>query len=190
MAVGFRSRSAQWRVSAETSSLCASQSRVRQLSPTPSLRIEQPPARQEQIRQRCGDFQSVQVLRQASVTHLLKAEDPLDHPKDVLDLGAHAGFATVGRLDRLVDAFAPPVTLVGKVLRPRRPGADRGLLSAVRVITPRVASEIRSAHSVCNNIDLLGTRDCRNDQPSSGKSPFGDEESAALGVEARDRPGC
>jgi hypothetical protein len=65
--------------------------------------MEQSPARQEQIRQRCGDFKPVQVLRQASITHLLKTEDPLDHPKHVLDLGAHAGLATVGGFDRLID---------------------------------------------------------------------------------------
>ena len=135
-AMGFRPRSAQRHVSAETSSLCASQSPFRRLSPTPSLRIEQSPSYQEQIRERRGDLKPVQVLRQASVTHLLKAEDSLDYPKHVLDLGSDARLAPVGSLDRLVDAFAPPVTLVGKVLRPRRPGADRRLLSAVRLITP------------------------------------------------------
>src|ERR1019366_5792944 len=107
----------------------AAQPRVRQLSPTPSLCIEQSPARQEQIRQRCGDFQSVQVLRQASVTYFLKAEDSLDYPKHMLDLGSDTGFATVGRLDRLINAFSPPVTLVGKVLRSGRPDGARRLLS-------------------------------------------------------------
>src|SRR5882757_9251259 len=127
MALGFRSDRAAACVSAETLLPAASKTRVRRLSPTRSLRIQQSPARQEQIRQRCGDLQSVQVLHQASVTHLLKAEDPFDHPKHVLDLGAHAGLAPVGGLDRLINAFAPPISLVGKVLRPRRPGADRGL---------------------------------------------------------------
>src|SRR5271163_492008 len=112
MAMGFRSWSAQSRVSAETSSLLASQCRVRRLAPTRSLRIEQSSAYQEQIRERCSDLKPVQVLRQASVTHFLKAEDPLDHPEHVLDLRAHAGLATVGGPDRLINAFAPPVTLV------------------------------------------------------------------------------
>src|SRR5882672_7294360 len=106
----FRSRSAPPRVSAEISGVAASKTLILRLSPTPSLRIEQSPARQKQIRERRADLQSMQVFRQASVTHLLKAEDPLDHPKDVLDLGANAGLATVGRLDRLINAFAPPIS--------------------------------------------------------------------------------
>src|SRR5579862_1945733 len=136
IAMGFRSWSAQGRVSGETSSLCASQARIRQLSPTRPLRIEQSSSYQKQIRERCGDLKPVQVLRQASITHLLKTEDPLDHPKDVLDLGAHAGLTTVGGPDRLINALAPPVTLVGEVLRPSCSGADRRLLSAVRLIAP------------------------------------------------------
>jgi hypothetical protein len=61
---------------------------IRRFSPTRSLRIEQSPPYQEQIRQRCGELQSMQVLLETSVTHLLKAEDPLNHPKHVLDLNA------------------------------------------------------------------------------------------------------
>src|ERR1035441_4902151 len=118
--MGFCLTRAPQRVSAETRVFIAAQPRVRRLSLTPPLRIQQPPARQEQIRQRCGDLQSVQVLCQTSVTHFLEAEDPLDHPKHVLDLGTDAGLATVGGFDRLINAFAPPVTLVGKVLRSGR----------------------------------------------------------------------
>src|SRR3974390_1669321 len=97
---GFRSRPALLRVSAGIFDSAASKIRILLPSPTPSLRIEQSPARQEQIRQPRAHLQSVQVLRQASVTHLLKAEDPLDDPKHMLDLGAHPGLAPVGRLDR------------------------------------------------------------------------------------------
>ena len=98
----------------------ASKTRFRRFSPTRWLRIQQPPARQEQFGQRGGYLQPVQVLRQASVAHLLEAEDPLDHPKHVLNLGADAGLATVGGLDRLIDAFAPSKTLIGEVLRSSR----------------------------------------------------------------------
>ena len=66
MALGFRSDRAPARVSAETFLPAASKIRVRRLLQTRSLRIHQSPARQEQIRQRCGDLQSVLVLRQAS----------------------------------------------------------------------------------------------------------------------------
>lgn len=131
MALGFRSDRAPARISAQTFLPATSKTRIWRPSPPHSLRIRQSPARQEQIRQRCGDLQSVQVLRQASVTNLLKAEDPFDHPKHVLDLGSHAELAAVGGLDRRINAFAPSVSLVGKVLRPRCPDADRGLLSAV-----------------------------------------------------------
>jgi len=134
--MGFRSRPAPPHVFAEIFSVAASKIRIRRLSPTRSLCIEQSPPYQEQIRQRCGDLQSMQVLRQASVIHLLKAKDPLDHPKHVLDFGAHTGLAAVGRLDRLINALAPAVALVGEVLRSRRAGANRGLLSAVRLIAP------------------------------------------------------
>src|ERR1017187_1654990 len=136
MAAGIWSTRAPEQVSAAARAVIAAQAHVRRLSPAPSLRIQQSPARQEQIRQRCGDLQSVQVLCQTSVTHFLEAEDPLDHPKHVLDLGTDAGLATVGGFDRLINAFAPSVTLVGKVLCSGRPGADRSLLAAIGLITP------------------------------------------------------
>jgi hypothetical protein len=73
---------------------------------------------------------------------LLKAEDPFDQPKDILDFGANAGLAAVGRLDRLINALASSAALVGKVLRSRRAGTDRGLLSAVSLIACRHASNV------------------------------------------------
>ena len=104
--MGFRLTREPTRVSAATRVFFAAQPRVRRLSTTLSLRIQQSPTRQEQIRQRGGDLQSVQVLRQTSVTHLLKAEDPLDYSKHVLDFGAHSGLAAVGRLDPSSTLFA------------------------------------------------------------------------------------
>src|SRR5271167_534721 len=97
MAKGLRFRPALSRGLAGIFSSAASNSRFRWISPTRSLCIEQSPSHQEQIRQRRGGLEPVQVLRQTPVTHFLKAEYPLDDPKDVLNLGAHAGLATVGR---------------------------------------------------------------------------------------------
>src|SRR5271156_3273550 len=99
MEIQFRPRLALAHLSAETFLFASSHIWMRHLSPALALCMQQSPSHQEQIRQRCGDLQSMQVLRQASVTHFLKAEDPLDHSKHVLDRGSHAGFAAVGRLD-------------------------------------------------------------------------------------------
>src|SRR5256884_9891624 len=90
----------------------------------------------EQIRQRGTDFEPVQVLRESAVTHLLEAEDPLDHPNRVLDLRAHPRLGAVPRLDELVDPSAAPVALVGEVPRSRRRLAHRLLLAAIRLIAP------------------------------------------------------
>ncbi len=136
MGTGFRLRSAQARVFAETFLVAASKTRIRRISPTRSLRIEQSSSHQEQIRERGGRLEPVQVLRQAPVTYFLKAEDPLDDSEHVLNLGAHAGLAAVGRLDRFVDALSPSVALVREVLRMRRTGADRCPLPFVGLVTP------------------------------------------------------
>jgi hypothetical protein len=61
-------------VSAETLLYASSHIRMRHLSPTLVQRTQQSPSHQEQLRQRGGDLQSMQVLRQASVTHFLKAK--------------------------------------------------------------------------------------------------------------------
>jgi hypothetical protein len=115
MATGFRSGLALAHVSAETFCSAASKIRVRQLSPTRILRIEQSPSNHKQIGQ-CGrDLESMQVLRQTSVAHLLEAEDPLDDANNMLDFGTHSRLGAVGRFDRLVNALAPAISLVGEV---------------------------------------------------------------------------
>src|ERR1019366_1666281 len=104
---------------------------LRQLSSTRILRIEQSPSDHEEIRQ-CGrNLEPMQVLRQTSVAHLLEAEDSLDDAKNMLDLGTHSRLGAVGRFDRLVNAFAPPIALVGEVPGPRRGGTDRSLLPSI-----------------------------------------------------------
>lgn len=136
LASGYPLKRAVARVCAETRLPTSRKTRVWRFSPTLSLYIEQSPSHQVQIGKRCGDLKSVQVFCQASVTHFLNAEDPLDDPKHVLDLGLYAGLASVGRFDRLVDTLSPPAALVGEVLRLRRTGADRRPLSFLGLITP------------------------------------------------------
>ena len=60
--------------------------RIRQLSQTRVLRMEQPASDDEEVGERRSDFEPMQILRDTAVTNLLKAEDPLDHPDGVLDL--------------------------------------------------------------------------------------------------------
>ena len=136
MASGFPFKRAVARVCAEMRLPTSRKARVRRFSPTLSLYIEQSPSHQKQMCKRCGHLKSVQVFCQASVTHFLKAEDSLDDPKHVLDLGPYAGLTSVGRFDRLVYTLSPPVALVGEVLRLRRTGADRRPLSFLGLITP------------------------------------------------------
>ncbi len=71
------------------SAFCASDRRTSHPSATLLLRIQQSSPHHEQIRQRGTDFEPVQILRESAVTHLLEAEEPLDHPNRVLDLRAH-----------------------------------------------------------------------------------------------------
>ncbi len=51
----------------------------------------------EQIGQRTGDEQPVGVLGDAAVAHLGEAEEPLDHQKRMLALGAHLRFVSILR---------------------------------------------------------------------------------------------
>src|SRR5437763_16115789 len=118
------------------SAFFASERRTSHPSATLLLRIQQSSPPHEQIRQRGTDFEPVQVLRESAVTHLLEAEDPLDHPNRVLDLRAHPRLAAVPRLDDLVDPSTVPVALVGEVPRSRCRLAHRLLLAAIRLIAP------------------------------------------------------
>src|SRR6185437_9577575 len=90
------------------------------LAQTPLLRCQQPSPDGEQVRQRRGHLQAMQVLRQAAVAHLLKAEYAFDHSDAVLDLRAHSGLVAVLHLHRLIDPLTPPVAPVGAIPCPRR----------------------------------------------------------------------
>ena len=124
------------RVFAENTAFSSLQGRRRLFSLTRSLRIEQSSAHHEQIGQRGGDLEPMQILRQTSVANFLEAEDAFDYPKHVLDFGADLRFAPVRRLDRFVDSRTPSVTLVSEVTDSRRNRPDRILLTPIRLVTP------------------------------------------------------
>jgi hypothetical protein len=63
-------------------------------------------ARHEQIGQRASDEQAMEVLVQAAIAHLGKAEYPLDDPDSVFDPGSHFGFGAVFRPLDLIDNTA------------------------------------------------------------------------------------
>src|SRR5437762_4320447 len=130
----FESRAAKRCAPLAGSAFFASDRRTSHPSATLLLRIQQSSPHHEQIRQRGTDFEPVQVLRESAVTHLLEAEDPLDHPNRVLDLRAHPRLGAVPRLDDLVDPAGAAVALVGEVPRSRRRLAHRLLLAAMRLI--------------------------------------------------------
>lgn len=60
------------------------------------------------------------VLGKASVAHHGKAPEPLDHGKDVFDLGADLKLVVILGVLNLVDHTTPAHALVGKVLAPKR----------------------------------------------------------------------
>src|SRR5580658_8162025 len=122
--------------SAEVGALRVCTPLVRRSSPSRSLRIEQPSSHQVQIRQRRSHFQAVQILRKASVAHLLESEYPLDHANGVLNLGAHARLGPVNSLDPLIDPLAPPITLIGEVSRPGSRFAHLLALASVGLVAP------------------------------------------------------
>src|SRR5438105_1476323 len=76
----FESRTAKRCAPLAGSAFFAADRRTSHPSATLLLRIQQSSPHHEQIRQRGADFEPVQVLRESAVTHLLEAEDPLDHP--------------------------------------------------------------------------------------------------------------
>src|SRR2546429_3279564 len=94
----FESRAAKRCAPFAGSAFFASDRRTSHPSATLLLRIQQSSPHHEQISQRGTDFEPVQVLRESAVTHLLEAEDPLDHPNRVLDLRAHPRLGAVPAL--------------------------------------------------------------------------------------------
>src|SRR5215831_5706621 len=92
-------------------------------------------ARHEQIGQRAGDEQAMEVLVQPAIAHLGKAEHPLDDPDRMLDAGPHFRLGAVFRPLDLIDNTAVAVAAVGEIPRPGRVLADHRSLAAVGLIT-------------------------------------------------------
>ena len=90
----------------------------------------------EQICQSAGGEQAVGVLHQPLASHLREAEDALDDPDGMLDLGAHAGFGSVLRPLRLIDHPLVAVTPVGEVLCGRGMLLDDRCLAPVGLVAP------------------------------------------------------
>ncbi len=88
ISIGVRSILAATHVSAETLVDNCVDLPIRRFSQTRFLRMEQPASDDEEVGERCGDLKPVQILRDASVTDLLEAKDPLDHADRVLHLSA------------------------------------------------------------------------------------------------------
>ena len=72
-------------VSAETSCDPLALDAIGPLSRARGLRIEQPPSHHEQVGERRGHLESVQILGQAPLAHLAEAKDVLDHSEHVLN---------------------------------------------------------------------------------------------------------
>src|SRR5579859_1567652 len=77
--------------------------------------------------------------------HLRKAKDPLYHPDQGLDPGAHLGFDPMSRVRDLVDRGTAPVLAVREVLRSRGTGPDG---TATRTRVGLVAPHSRLSHQV------------------------------------------
>ena len=93
-------------------------------------------ARHEQIGQRAGDKQAMEVLVQSAIAHLGKAEHPLDDPDRVFDPGPHFGFGAVFRALDLIDNTALAVAAIGEIPGPGRALPDHRPLAAVSLVTP------------------------------------------------------
>ena len=75
------------------------------------------PTRHEQIGERAGHDEAMSVLFEPAIAHLGEAEDPLDDPDGMLDLGPHLRFGAVFcPLDRVQDT-AMAIAAVDEVLR-------------------------------------------------------------------------
>src|SRR6185437_17016408 len=96
----------------------------------------------------------MQILRQATIAHLLEAEHALDDPNAVLNLRAHSGLMAVLRLDRLIDSLSPSVAPVDAVASPRSDGVDNVAVALVGLISPDAG--LLSAHTVVSSGLLLG----------------------------------
>src|ERR1035437_7795687 len=81
-----------------------------------SLRWQQSPSQQIQIRQREGREQAHRILRQPAVANFAKAPQALDHMENMFDTGSSGGAATVDEPLVLAQARGTPVDPVADTL--------------------------------------------------------------------------
>ena len=124
------------RSSALDSSSFASSRAARRSAATPCLRIQQPSSDHEEVGERCGHFEPVQILGETAVADLAGAEDALDHPDRVLDLGPNPRLSAVPGLLDLIDATGVAVAPVGEVASFGSTSTDRRGLPLIPLVSP------------------------------------------------------
>ena len=92
-------------------------------------------AHDEQIGQRAGYEQAMQVLRQSAIAHFGKAKHTLDDPDRMFDPGPHFGFGAVfGPLDFIANTTVT-VAAICEILGLGRMLLDHRPLAAIRLVT-------------------------------------------------------
>jgi hypothetical protein len=94
------------------------------------------PTRHEQIGERAGHDEAMSVLREPAIAHLGEAEDPLDDPDGMLDLGPHLRLGPVFRPVDFVHDTAMAVAAVDEVPRSWCVLTDHRPLAAIRLVAP------------------------------------------------------
>src|ERR1700749_5221249 len=94
------------------------------------------PARDEQIGQRAGDEQTMEVLVQSAIAHLGKAEHPLDDADHMFDPGPYFGLGAVFPPLDLIDNAAVTVAAIGEIPGLGRMLPDHRPLAAIGLVTP------------------------------------------------------
>ena len=103
---------------------CARHSCISRSPPTRTPLCEQSSSDQIQVGQRRRQLKAMQVLCQAPIPDLADAEDVLDDPEHVFDLGADPRLVAVLRFLDLVDPAVEAIATIREVLGLRRYFAD------------------------------------------------------------------
>src|SRR6201993_5164257 len=99
----------------------------------------QPSAVQVEVHQRKAGAQTMMVLLNPSVSHLLETEDALQNPKRMFHLGSHSGLHPVLGLLYLVHKVLVSRPPAGHVLRSRSRLPDGFSLSLISTVSPHLA---------------------------------------------------
>src|SRR6266446_2439588 len=98
----------------------------------------QPFAVQIQVHQREAGAQSMMVLLNPSVSHLLETEDALQNPERMFYLGSHSGLYPVLGLLYLIHKVLVSHSSAGHILRLRSRLPDRLSLSLIPAVAPHL----------------------------------------------------